>query len=75
MESTEHYGKILLYVKQIGPAREFNRQQLDELIKIKHRIDGTTEESSTSDIDISNLSDYQIEELIKAVTQKVLDKL
>ena len=46
MESTEHYGKILLYVKQIGPAREFNRQQLDELIKIKHRIDGTTEESS-----------------------------
>ncbi len=75
MESTEHYGKILLYVKQIGPAREFNRQQLDELIKIKHRIDGTTEDSSTSDIDISNLSDYQIEELIKAVTQKVLDKL
>ena len=75
MESTEHYGKILLYVKQIGPAREFDCDQLTELIKIKDKIEGKTGTVAKCDIDTDNLTNTEIEELIKAVTKKVYESL
>lgn len=75
MESTEHYGKILLYVKQIGPAREFDCQQLAELLKIKEKIDGKPGAIAACDVEVSNLTNHEIEELIKSVTKKVMESL
>ncbi len=74
MESTEHYGKILLFVKQIGPAHEFNNQQLRDLKRIKDRIDGKPESDLPGSIDINNITSKQIDDLIEAVAKKVLDK-
>lgn len=38
MESVEHYGKILLYVNQIGDPKEFNCTEITQLIDIRKSI-------------------------------------
>ena len=35
MESVEHYGKILLYLRQIGSANSLNETQIADLIEIR----------------------------------------
>lgn len=37
MESVEHYGKVLLYVDQIGGAHEFTSNEIEELLKIRKK--------------------------------------
>ncbi len=40
-ESVEHYGKIMLFSQQIGGAVELNQSQIDDLVKLRQKLDGT----------------------------------
>lgn len=78
MESTEHYGKILLFVKQIGEPREFNCDQLNELIQLREKVGIKAGGVPPCDITPSNpviSNDSNLESIVKAITQKVLDKM
>jgi L-fuculose-phosphate aldolase len=75
MESTEHYGRILLYVKQIGPANEFNCDQLGELINIREKIGIKAGGVPTCKVEPTPQQEEDVEEMIKTITKKVLESL
>ncbi|WZL81322.1 class II aldolase/adducin family protein [Vallitaleaceae bacterium 9-2] len=85
MESVEHYGKILLYVKQIGDPREFNCTEIDALLDIRKKIGVSsggvpackpayateTVKPETED----DVKDYNEVELAQAITNEVMRQL
>lgn len=75
MESTEHYGKILLYVKQIGPAHEFNCDQLGSLLDIREKIGIQTGGVPTCKVDPTPQQEQEVEDMIKTITKKVIESL
>lgn len=80
MESTEHYGKILLYVNQIGDPKEFNCAEIGALLDIREKVGIKTggvpackiQEEDTPAIASSLPSN---DELVKLITREVISKL
>lgn len=72
MESVEHYCKILYYLNQIGSPKEFNCGQVSELIDIRKKIG--IHSGGVPPCEIAEKKDDK-EELIKQITQKVLNQL
>ncbi len=80
MESVEHYGKILLYVKQIGDPREFNCTEIDALLDIRKKIgveSGGVPACKPAYVEKSDKSskEYSEVELIGAITKEVIKQL
>ncbi|SHK03007.1 class II aldolase/adducin family protein [Paramaledivibacter caminithermalis] len=81
MESVEHYGKILLYVNQIGDPKEFNCAQIDALLDIRKNIGIKSGGIPTCkvegrDTDINTKSsNIDRQELVKMITKEVINQL
>lgn len=80
MESVEHYGKILLYVKQIGNPKEFNCSEIDALLDIRKKIGvesgGIPSCKPVDKEDTRNKNkEYCEAELIEAITKEVMKQI
>lgn len=78
MESVEHYGKILLYVKQIGRAQEFSCDEIQELLNIRKKIGietGGTPACKISNNEEAITDDDTSKALVNAITQEVIRQL
>lgn len=84
-ESVEHYGKILLYVNQIGQAEEFSCQEVGALLDIRKKIGiesggvpeckmkmDTSSQMSHNQLN-QNQADYK--ELVATITKQVIEQL
>lgn len=83
-ESVEHYGKILLYVNQIGQAQEFNCEEVGALLDIRKQIGiesgGVPECRSNRPVhqptqNKMEVSKEDYKELVAAITAQVIQQL
>lgn len=76
-ESVEHYGKILLYVDQIGQAQEFNCKEVGQLIDIRKQIGiksgGVPACEATGHKDEMPID--ATEQLVQTITKQVVEQL
>lgn len=81
MESVEHYGKILLYVNQIGDPKEFNCSQINALLDIRNNIGIKSGgvppcEEKRKDAGFNTKpSNIHQQELVRMITKEVINQL
>jgi len=73
METVEHYGKILLYVDQIGQPKEFNCDELATLLEIRKNIG--VEQGGTPTCKREMGQSKSLDEQIASITKRVLKEL
>ena len=74
-ESVEHYCKILYYVNQIGSPKEFNCNEINDLIDIRKKIGISSGGVPPCEINSKQKEKNEREELINLITKKVLEQL
>lgn len=75
MESVEHYGKILLYVDQIGRAQEFTCEEIEELLAIRKKIGLESGGIPSCKVKEEPRQNDTSNELVDAITREVMKQL
>jgi L-fuculose-phosphate aldolase len=73
METAEHYGKILLYVNQIGQPKEFSCDELNTLLEIRKNMG--VEQGGTPTCKRETKETKSLDDHITEITKKVLREL
>lgn len=78
MESVEHYGKILLYVEQIGGAKEFSCKEIEDLLAIREKIgiaSGGVPACKIEHEKINDENELPVRKLIETITMEVIRQM
>jgi L-fuculose-phosphate aldolase len=75
MESVEHYGKILLYVDQIGRAQEFTCDEIEELLAIRKKIGIESGGVPPCKVKEESQGPSETQNLVDAITREVIRQL
>ncbi len=77
METTEHYGKILLYVNQVGQPQELGCSEIESLLDIRKQIGIASGgvPSCKPQVEPSKKGSIDEKELVDAITKEVLRQL